>query len=68
MDGMKSIKLGGKLAAAAVVAGLIVGPASADAKTICPSAQAASSSHYVVTETTAINYIPQSVETGRKVH
>ena len=41
---LRSKRLAGKLATAAVVAGLIVGPASADAKTIYPYAQATSSS------------------------
>ena len=62
-----SMRVGGKLAAAAVVAGLIVGPASADAKTVYPYAQATSSSQGAVPQTAAGN-IPQSVDTGRKVH
>ena len=62
-----SMRVGGKLATAAVVAGLIVGPASADAKTVYPYAQATSSSQGAVPQTGA-DRIPQSVETGRKVH
>jgi hypothetical protein len=65
---VKSMRVGGKLAAVAVVAGLIVGPASADAKVIYPCAQATSSSQNVVTQTAASGNIPQSVDTGRKVH
>jgi hypothetical protein len=64
---VRSMRVGGKLATAAVVTGLIVGPASADAKTICPYTQATSSSQGAVPKTAADN-IPQSVETGRKVH
>ncbi len=64
---VRSMRVGGKLATAAVVAGLIVGPASADAKTVYPYAQAMSSSQGAVPQTGA-NSIPQSVETGRKVH
>jgi hypothetical protein len=64
---VRSMRVGGKLATAAVVAGLIVGPASADAKTVYPHEQATSSSQGVVTQTAANGYIPQSVETGRKV-
>ena len=63
----RSMRVGGKLATAAVVAGLIVGPASADAKTVYPYAQATSSSQGAVSQTGA-DSIPQSVETGRKVH
>ena len=62
-----SMRVGGKLATAAVVAGLIVGPASADAKTVYPYAQAMSSSQGAVAPKGA-DSIPQSVETGRKVH
>jgi hypothetical protein len=64
---VKSKRVGGKLAAAAVVAGLIVGPASADAKTIDPYNTATGSSQGAVTENAAGN-IPQSFDTGRKVH
>jgi hypothetical protein len=63
----KAMRADGKLAAAAVVAGLIVGPASAEA-TVYPYAQATSSSRGVVTNTAANGRIPFSVETGRKVH
>jgi hypothetical protein len=63
----QSMRMGGKLAAAAVVAGLIMGPASAGAKTIDPYTTATSSSQSAVPQTAAAN-IPQSFETGRKVH
>lgn len=64
MEAAKSTRIGGKLAAAAVVAVLIAGPVSADAKTVYPYAQAMSSS-----QGAAVNgSIPQSIDTGRKVH
>lgn len=64
MGTVKSMRIGGKLAAAAVVAALVVGPVSADAKTVYPYAQAMSSS-----QGAAVNgSIPQSIDTGRKVH
>ena len=63
---VRSMRVGGKLATAAVVAGLIVGPASADAKTVYPYEQATSSSQGAVPQAGA-DSIPQSVETGRKV-
>jgi hypothetical protein len=64
---VKATRVGGKLAAAAVVAGLIVGPASADAKILYPYTQATTSSQGAVPQPGAES-IPQSVETGRKVH
>jgi len=64
---VKATRVGGKLAAAAVVAGLIVGPASADAKTIDPYKTATLSSQGTI-PTDAAGNIPQSFETGRKVH
>jgi hypothetical protein len=64
---VRSMRVGGKLATAAVVAGLIVGPASADAKTIDPYNTATGSAQGAIPKTAADN-IPQSFETGRKVH
>jgi hypothetical protein len=63
-----TIRVSGKLAAVAVVAGLIVGPASANATTLYPYTQATTSSNGVVTQTGANDRIPFSVDTGRKVH
>jgi hypothetical protein len=62
-----SIRVSGKLAVAAVVAGLIVGPASANATTLSPSTIATTNSKGAVPDTAAYQ-IPFSVETGRKVH
>jgi hypothetical protein len=61
------MRVGGKLATAAVVAGLIVGPASADAKTIYPYEQATSSSQEGAIPPKAAGSILYSVDTGRKI-
>jgi hypothetical protein len=62
----RSMRVVGKLATGAVVAGLILGPASADAKTVYPYVQATSSSQGAIPQTAA-DTIPQSVDTGRKI-
>ena len=62
----RSMRVAGKLATGAVVAGLIVSPASADAKTIYPYVQATSSSQGAIPQSGS-DRIPQSVETGRKI-